>query len=415
MELEDVLRDEQGLSCFKEFLKTEFSHENLEFWLRCNEFKKMDNKKEMKKCCQEIYNKYIHLKGTHSVNIDHQARKMIEDSLKKPHQNMFDMAMHQIFQLMQSDSFTRFRTSPSFMKIAKCKPLPVNFTMHFPEGYLITVEALPTKSAYTTVKSILARLGITWQDVELHTDNGQINLHKDPHFELNHCNIYVSYLSSLRTYIKLEDIHDLSEDGITIKSIQFAEYGCQKTSSATTKANSLPQSCSSFVIEMPHFAKIRPTKRVAEEINADHHLYANEAKNIDINDLSFSNESATDEFLADIMTSDKSKLNFICTPQKKRKQNEPVEQIAENIYANVPSANEGHYSVPKKPNTPVHKARFVIIDENEYENVMDSQNDLCLKEDISSCKNPATKLVFDERFCDCHHSANVPNLNTLPH
>lgn len=121
----------------------------------------------MKKLCDQIYNKYISLKGSHSVNIDHQARKMIEDSLKKPHKNMFDIAEQQIFQLMQSDSFARFCTSPAFVKIAKCKQTPVNFTMHFPEGYLITVEALLNKSAYMIVKSILARLGITWQDIEL--------------------------------------------------------------------------------------------------------------------------------------------------------------------------------------------------------------------------------------------------------
>lgn len=121
----------------------------------------------MKKLSEQIYNKYISLKGTHSVNIDHQARRMIEDNLKKPQQNMFDSAQQQIFHLMQSDSFARFCTSPAFVKIAKCKKAPVNFTMHFPEGYLITVEALPNKSAYMIVKSILARLGITWQDIEL--------------------------------------------------------------------------------------------------------------------------------------------------------------------------------------------------------------------------------------------------------
>lgn len=248
----------------------------------------------------------------------------------------------------------------------------------------------------------------------------------EPTFELNRTNIYVSYLS-LRTYIKLEDINDLNEDGITLKSIQFAEYSCQRSSKKTPQANqSLPRSCSSFVIEMPHFAQIRPTKEVAAEINADHYLYANEStKNIDINELSFSNESATDNFLTDLMTNDISKLNFICTPQKKRKQCEPVERIAgTNIYANVPSTrDQNDYSVPRKENTPVHKARFVIIDENEYENVMDSLDDLRLRREQTSTFQkvppPINELVFDERYCDCRHSVTVgkttkSQLNQVP-
>lgn len=95
----------------------EYSQENLEFWLKCQEFKRITNKKQvsvgilgqlfadilfsylqMKKCCEQIYNKYISLQGSHTVNIDHRARKMVEDNLKKPKNSIFDEAESQVCQ-----------------------------------------------------------------------------------------------------------------------------------------------------------------------------------------------------------------------------------------------------------------------------------------------------------------------------
>ena len=39
--------------------------------------------------------------------------------------------------------------------------------MHFPEGYFISLETLPNKVTFQTVKSILSHFGISWQDIEL--------------------------------------------------------------------------------------------------------------------------------------------------------------------------------------------------------------------------------------------------------
>ena len=49
-----------------------------------------------------MYHKYIVTTGLHSINIDHQARKIVEDNLKKPHCNMFDVAEKQVHFLVAS-------------------------------------------------------------------------------------------------------------------------------------------------------------------------------------------------------------------------------------------------------------------------------------------------------------------------
>src|SRR5699024_4896207 len=99
------------------------------------------------------------------------------------------------------------------------------------------------------------------------------------------------------------------------------EYGRpkagRKSGAPKVKLSNLPQSFSNFAIETPHQTKIRPTQQLINEKTVGH-LYSNvapspEAKDIDIGNLSFSNDKATNDFLADVMSCDISKLNFICT------------------------------------------------------------------------------------------------------
>ena len=230
----------------------------------------------------------------------------------------------------------------------------------------------------------------------------------------------MSYLSSLRTYINLNNINDLNEDGITIRSIQFAQYNRPKVTKTTAvKSHTMPRLFTSFVVESPPHqtsAKIRPTQNIVDEKSS--RLYTNvytETKNIDIGELSFSNENATEDFLTDIMTNDISKLNFVCTPQKQRptQANQQSGNVYENMYFN---ASDAKSQKPVKAKTPLHKARFVIIDENEYENVIDLQNDRHsvglpeLKSDNLFSRKPMyanQPVVFDGRYCDCKPNNNI--------
>uniref|UniRef100_A0A8B9DC29 RGS domain-containing protein n=1 Tax=Anser cygnoides TaxID=8845 RepID=A0A8B9DC29_ANSCY len=45
--LENLLEDPEGVKRFREFLKKEFSEENVLFWLACEEFKKTQGKKQV--------------------------------------------------------------------------------------------------------------------------------------------------------------------------------------------------------------------------------------------------------------------------------------------------------------------------------------------------------------------------------
>ncbi len=46
---EKLLNDDMGLHVFTEFLKKEFSQENIQFWIACEKFKKLSDPDEV--CC----------------------------------------------------------------------------------------------------------------------------------------------------------------------------------------------------------------------------------------------------------------------------------------------------------------------------------------------------------------------------
>ncbi|XP_063290310.1 regulator of G-protein signaling 10 [Pelobates fuscus] len=113
--LDNLLEDPQGVIEFTDFLKKEFSEENVLFWLACKDFKKSKDKKEMQKKAREIYTTFLSSKATSQVNVEGQSR-ISEMMLENPHPLMFQKLQEQIFNLMKYDSYSRFLKSEAFLK-----------------------------------------------------------------------------------------------------------------------------------------------------------------------------------------------------------------------------------------------------------------------------------------------------------
>ncbi|KAL4231489.1 termination of G-protein coupled receptor signaling pathway [Mactra antiquata] len=106
-----LLNDTIGIVVFTDFLKKEFSEENIEFWKTCEDYKTIMNSNFRKSKAQEIYDKYISVRASDAVNVDSVARKEVESQLDNPTVQIFDGAQHQIFQLMKQDKYSRFLKS----------------------------------------------------------------------------------------------------------------------------------------------------------------------------------------------------------------------------------------------------------------------------------------------------------------
>lgn len=114
---ERLLQDPLGVAYFTEFLKKEFSAENIFFWEACEKFQQIptEDSAQLAQESRRIYGEYLSSSSLNPVNIDHQAW-LGEDMLEKPTPDMFQVQQMQIFNLMKFDSYARFVRSPTYQE-----------------------------------------------------------------------------------------------------------------------------------------------------------------------------------------------------------------------------------------------------------------------------------------------------------
>ncbi|XP_029424815.1 regulator of G-protein signaling 20 isoform X1 [Nannospalax galili] len=116
-----------GRNVFREFLRTEFSEENMLFWMACEELKKEANKSIIEEKARIIYEDYISILSPKEgnltpssdlhghcmiqVSLDSRVREVINRNMVDPSQHIFDDAQLQIYTLMHRDSYPRFMNS----------------------------------------------------------------------------------------------------------------------------------------------------------------------------------------------------------------------------------------------------------------------------------------------------------------
>ncbi|XP_067899346.1 regulator of G-protein signaling 14-like isoform X2 [Heterodontus francisci] len=130
---ERLLQDPVGVKYFTEFLKKEFSAENILFWQACESFQQIpaDDLDQLSKIAAEIYDTYLSSNSLSPINIDRQAQ-LEEDVLNDPKSDMFKAQQLQIFNLMKFDSYTRFVKSPLYQQCVLAEvegqPLPGSYS-----------------------------------------------------------------------------------------------------------------------------------------------------------------------------------------------------------------------------------------------------------------------------------------------
>ncbi|XP_036891267.1 regulator of G-protein signaling 20 isoform X1 [Sturnira hondurensis] len=100
-----------GRNAFREFLRTEFSEENMLFWMACEELKKEANKSIIEEKARIIYEDYISILSPKEVSLDSRVREVINKNMVQPSQHIFSDAQLQIYTLMHRDSYPRFMNS----------------------------------------------------------------------------------------------------------------------------------------------------------------------------------------------------------------------------------------------------------------------------------------------------------------
>lgn len=117
--LEKLLQNPSGLASFQNFLRSEFSEENIEFWIACEEYKKIKLPVKRVEQAKKIYEEFIQSDAPKEVNIDHFTKSVTMKNLVEPSVSTFDLAQERIFALMEKDSLPRFVRSNIYLELVK--------------------------------------------------------------------------------------------------------------------------------------------------------------------------------------------------------------------------------------------------------------------------------------------------------
>ncbi|KAJ7986437.1 hypothetical protein DPEC_G00339880 [Dallia pectoralis] len=115
--LRKLLESKMGQLAFREFLKTEYSEENLLFWLACEEYKTITSNTQMAEAARRIYREFVQVDAYRQINIDCETRREITNSVSQPTLSCFDKAQRVIYKLMKKDCYPRFLKSEIYQAL----------------------------------------------------------------------------------------------------------------------------------------------------------------------------------------------------------------------------------------------------------------------------------------------------------
>ncbi|XP_061399772.1 regulator of G-protein signaling 17 [Musca vetustissima] len=116
---EKLMKSPSGRKVFRDFLRSEFSEENILFWLACEDLKKEMNAEAIGEKARLIYEDYISILSPREVSLDARVREIVNRNMMEPTSHTFDEAQIQIYTLMLRDSYPRFINSPKYKTLAQ--------------------------------------------------------------------------------------------------------------------------------------------------------------------------------------------------------------------------------------------------------------------------------------------------------
>lgn len=113
-----LLSSQNGLCLFRAFLVSEFSEENIAFYLACVDYQATKPSKLATKA-KKIYDEFISSDAPREVNLDHVTKAITKENIKHPGQSCFELAQTKIYTLMEKDCYPRFLKSSTYLEVSR--------------------------------------------------------------------------------------------------------------------------------------------------------------------------------------------------------------------------------------------------------------------------------------------------------
>ncbi|XP_011237111.1 regulator of G-protein signaling 7 isoform X10 [Mus musculus] len=118
--MDEALKDPVGREQFLKFLESEFSSENLRFWLAVEDLKRRPIR-EVPSRVQEIWQEFLAPGAPSAINLDSKSYDKTTQNVKEPGRYTFEDAQEHIYKLMKSDSYPRFIRSSAYQELLQAK------------------------------------------------------------------------------------------------------------------------------------------------------------------------------------------------------------------------------------------------------------------------------------------------------
>ncbi|XP_043554090.1 regulator of G-protein signaling 6-like [Chiloscyllium plagiosum] len=122
---DEMLKDPAGRDQFLKFLESEFSSENLRFWLAAEDLKKRPLL-EVPDKVQETWQEFLAPGAPSAINLDSHSYEITSQNVKDPGRYTFEDAQEHIYKLMKSDSYARFLRSNAYQELLQARKKPEN-------------------------------------------------------------------------------------------------------------------------------------------------------------------------------------------------------------------------------------------------------------------------------------------------
>ncbi|KFP07895.1 Regulator of G-protein signaling 6, partial [Calypte anna] len=118
--MDEVLKDPVGRDQFLRFLESEFSSENLRFWLAVQDLKKQPLQ-DVTTRVEEIWQEFLAPGAQSAINLDSHSYEKTSQNVKDPGRYTYEDAQEHIYKLMKSDSYARFLRSSAYQDLLLAK------------------------------------------------------------------------------------------------------------------------------------------------------------------------------------------------------------------------------------------------------------------------------------------------------
>jgi len=179
--LEDIVMDPLGIQELLAYMKKEYSHENLRFWLAVQELKRgPGSETKIKKKVKEIYEEFLCKGAKAEINIDGKTMEETRLAMKNPTRNTYDKAAEHVYLLLlKKDCYPRFIRSDHYKALLTSAINPGSSRkriFNFPQIRKKPSQTQPpqVEGAPGFVSTVAGREGIDPSDFEIYGMDGGV-------------------------------------------------------------------------------------------------------------------------------------------------------------------------------------------------------------------------------------------------